>query len=46
MVSELVGEIDYDYWKEMFLEDYAPIEDQEQWQNKLIKIVETHLNMV
>ena len=43
MVSDLVGELDYDYWKEIFLEDYADTEDQKDSQASLVNVARTHI---
>ncbi len=44
MVEELVGEIDYDYWKETYVPDYMPLEDQQQIQQALINIAKKYIN--
>lgn len=44
MVSDLVEELDYDYWKEIFLDGYADAEDQKDRQNSLLKVAKTHIH--
>ena len=39
MISDLVAEIDYDIWKEIFLEGYGDAEEQKQTRDNLIRMV-------
>ena len=43
MVSDLVGELDYDYWKEIFVDGYCDAEDQKDRQDSLVNVVRTHI---
>jgi len=43
MLSDIVGEIDYDIWKEYFYPGYIDENDQKQYQNKLLNIVRSYI---
>jgi hypothetical protein len=45
MLKDVVSEVDYDIYKEMFVDGYAPPEDQEQWVNNLVTQVSKHINI-